>query len=209
MAVNSKAPATGILAEPGRNARVSSETEFQFQSPKYTPVIGSTKNPLPMIFNLNIPNPPPELIMFVNPSDMTINYQRIVSDQLSRGGWIIEHHGEELDRLEFSGSTGGFYTQQTGLCRYTRKDSGAYKNLIELVIFYKNNGLVYSDIDPRRIDLVGSVSLEFDRTTYIGCFDTFSLTEDASAENLLRYSFGFVVRSTGDEPIELGGHTFG
>lgn len=208
---SSKTYSPGIVREPDRVIDTIFQEYQIIRSTEKTagsgdPVLSARSAPLPMIFSLNIPNAPPALTLFVNPSTWSINHARSVTEGLTRAGWLIEHHGENLDTIQAEGTTAGFYTSTTGLTRLSRKDSAAYRNLIDLVSMYKNNGVVFDSIDTRRIVTIGDVEIYYDGVVYVGSFDSFSITEDSRAPFLLRYNFTFIVRYTSDNPAVVQGH---
>jgi len=111
-----------------------------------------------------------------------------------------------------------------GLNRYSRSKSLSFKNIFKLLYMFRNNGCIFQNsekgeednrliqsrgyprIDKRipkilenvknRIDRVGDVYLQYDLTTYLGSFDSFSMTEDANSPYTLSYSFQFTVQRT-------------
>jgi len=154
----------------------------------------------------------PPLTLLVNPSDMTLNAQKVATPTYAKGGWIVEHWGEELDRILISGRTGGFYignevfNNKAGITRINARNSAAYQNLMALYLIYKNNGYNYEkQYDKRRINSVGSVRLYYDFVNYIGSFRSFTITEEATRPFSFSYSFEFVVRKwyRGMQPAAL------
>ena len=116
----------------------------------------------------------PPLQMLVNPQSFKLSAEKIVSDgEWGRNGPIVEHWGEQLDKLECSGKVAAFYsidasggsstsaspgnfgysTQQTfaggaagggpGITRIARQYSAAYQNFLSLWLLYKNNGGIF------------------------------------------------------------------
>jgi len=143
----------------------------------------------------------PPLLMLVNPEEFTLTSKKVINESFTKGGWVIEHWGEELDTLSMNGKTGGFYTgnfffqKLTGLTRINAHNSAAYQNLMALYMIYKNNGYNYEkQFDHRRINSVGSVRLYYDWTVYIGSFRSFRILEDAEKPFQFMYSFEFVPR---------------
>jgi len=142
----------------------------------------------------------PPLVLLVNPSDMTVTARKAVEPRLAKGGWVVEHWGEELDTLSVSGRTGAFvvgnlFESRSGLTRIYARNSAAYQNLMALYLIYKNNGYNYeTHYDRRRINSVGTVNITYDWTTYKGSFRSFSITEDANSPFQFSYNFEFVVR---------------
>ena len=160
----------------------------------------------------NMRNTPP-LRMLVNPSSFTVSAEKITSDgNWGRNGPIIEHWGDQQDKISGSGSVAGFYALAKslkdpkavgapGLTRMARNFSLGYQNFLSLYLLYRNNaGLYLNDMgqsDKRlNLSMVGSVYIYYDNTLYIGSFDSFNVTEDDTKPFTLNYSFEFTVRST-------------
>jgi len=142
----------------------------------------------------------PPLTLFVNPSDVNFSATKVVNPTYAKGGWVVEHWGEELDRLNVEGRTGGFYTgnvlfeNKAGLTRINARNSAAYQNLMALYLIYKNNGYNFEkQFDKRRINSVGKVKLYYDFVTYTGTFKSFRILEDAEMPFSFSYSFEFIV----------------
>lgn len=190
-----------------------------------------------------MPNPP-VVTLLINPQTMNSSFSKKVNASFTRGGFIVEQWGENLDVLNFSGTIGAYYvisnsTAGTGLNRYDRSKSYSFRNLMEIFLIYRNNGSIYLNsakkpennqkakkqnklvdsagykrVDQRvpnslkttktRISSVGDVYLQYDRTLYLGSFDTFSIEEDASRPFSLSYNFSFTVlrRSIADNRVE-------
>lgn len=145
----------------------------------------------------------PPLVMLVNPSDFEVSARKVVNESYAKGGYIVEHWGEELDSIRVSGRTGGFYVgnfffeEKTGLTRINAINSAAYQNIMALYLIYKNNGYNYEkQFDRRRINSVGHIRMYYDWTTYYGSFRNFRLTEEAEKPFQFTYSFEFVPRAT-------------
>lgn len=107
---------------------------------------------IPLDFWIDFNDPgiinPPKLSMLINPQTMTQSYSKKKSEQYTRGGWVREEWGENLDVLNFSGKIGAFYVKEaavgmSGLNRYERSKSLSFKNLYNLFMIYRSNGAVY------------------------------------------------------------------
>jgi hypothetical protein len=86
------------------------------------------------------------------------------------------------------------------LGRGIRNVSFSWQNFQSLYLLYRNNGGMYlSDMSQQDRDVllttVGSVYLFYDNILYIGCFDSFTITEDAERPFSVEYSFEFTVRA--------------
>ena len=159
----------------------------------------------------------PPLKMLVNPQSFKLSANKIVADsEWGRNGPIIEHWGEQQDKLEISGKVAAFYSldmtgngsgsgagASPGITRIARQYSTAYQNFLSLWLLYKNNGGIYltdfiESKTSRRTNLsvVGSIYVYYDGIIYIGSFDSLNLTESETAPYTLDYNFTFTVRAT-------------
>ena len=166
----------------------------------------------------------PPLRMLVNPKSFSVRGEKITSDgNWGRNGPIIEHWGDNQDKISGSGTVSGFYalagavpgsdsgSNGPGLTRTARNFSSSYQNFMSLYLLYRNNAGLYlpDDTQPDKrlnLSLVGSVYLYYDNIIYIGSFDTFNITEDDTKPFSLDYSFEFTVRAAFllDRPNEPG-----
>jgi hypothetical protein len=156
----------------------------------------------------------PPLKMLVNPQSFKLSAEKIISDgEWGRNGPIVEHWGENLDKLEASGKVAAFYSVDAtggssgpGITRVARQYSQAYQNFLSLWLLYKNNGGVWlppyipangsNSSQVSNLSVVGSIYLYYDNILYIGSFDSFNLTESETAPYTLEYNFSFTVRAT-------------
>jgi len=110
--------------------------------------------------------------------------------------------------------TGAFFTSFSGITNLLRESSANFQNLYSLFIYYKNNGRVLIEgfdgvlggisetsslqgsQSLNNIKAVGEVQIEYGPTTYIGSFDSLSITDSAAIPFQQAYSFEFTVRKT-------------
>jgi hypothetical protein len=160
----------------------------------------------------------PPLRLLVNPKSFKISSEKICNDgNWTRNGHIVEHWGDQQDKLDASGTLAAFFAvdanSQTpnsdgsspGLTRVARQYSESFQNFLSLYLLYKNNGYLFtSALDQpihkskffNRLSLVGSIYIYYDSTLYIGSFDNFNITETDDKPYTLEYSFQFTVRAT-------------
>jgi len=151
----------------------------------------------------------PPLRLLVNPQSFRVSAEKVISSgNWGRNGPIIEHWGENQDKIEGSGKIAAYYSMDAsnhaamGLSRTARQFSTSYQNLLSLFLIYKNNGGVWFD-DPlvattsgaKNLSVVGSVYLYYDEILYIGSFDNLNLSESDGAPFTLEYTFSFTVRA--------------
>lgn len=172
-----------------------------------TGLLGSKKPLLPMIFQIQLPataaneSPVPDLTLFVNPSSWTRSVNKIQQNIWTRNGVKTERWGEDLEQISASGRLGGFFTVQTGLTRIHRWQTPNYRNFMELVQIYKNNGCTYGKTYTDKKDFVapsrnrildvGQVVISYGYEVFIGNFESFEITEDETAPFTIQYSFVF------------------
>lgn len=143
----------------------------------------------------------PPLVLLINPQEFKRNYENAVDFGIkTRNGNIVHTWLERPVRINASGVSAAQYAIPTdisgGLTNYNRVHSLSYRNLMSLVLLYKNNGVLYGF--PGESDgtasLVGSVYIIYDDHLYIGSFDSFAITDAADKPHNLAYSFEFTVR---------------
>jgi hypothetical protein len=151
----------------------------------------------------------PPLTLFVNPSEMSIQFTKVQSYQsVTRYGYVFESWGEDQPSMSCSGSTGGFYAGAvgeldvrafrskfvSGLLGVSKVDSAAWQNFTSLVHFYKNNGYIYDTINKTESSLmVGHVAISYDQWVYLGHFESFSYSYNEAMPHRVEYSFEFKV----------------
>lgn len=175
---------------------------------------------------LDIMRTTPPLRLMVNPQSFKISSERIVSDgNFTREGPIIEHWGEQQDKMSLSGKIAAFFAIDTlpsddpdnlgggpGLTRVARQYSASYQNFLSLYLLYRNNGGLFVNTLAdtlknnllSRLSLIGSIYIYYDNTLYIGSFDSFNITEADTTPYSLEYNIEFTVRATFllDSPTE-------
>lgn len=159
----------------------------------------------------------PPLRLLVNPASFKVSSEKIISDgNWTRNGPIIEHWGDNQDKLEGSGRVAGFFAidanspfidqgletdgEGPGLTRVARNFTAAYQNLLSLWLLYRSNaGLYTKGLDGTewaRLSMVGSIYIFYDNVLYLGSFDSFNLTETDDKPYSMEYNFQFTVRAT-------------
>lgn len=97
--------------------------------------------------NEDIDNPP-AVTLLINPSSMSTSCTKKINTTFTRGGYVVEQWGENLDVISFSGTIGAYYvltndSSGTGLNRYNRNNSYSFRNLMELFLIYRSNGALF------------------------------------------------------------------
>lgn len=85
-----------------------------------------------------------------NPDSMVISSSKIITRYNTMTRWVEEHWGDDLDSINFSGSSYSFNVKvdknvYTGLTSFYRNASESYKFLRELINIYRTNGYLYQE----------------------------------------------------------------
>lgn len=165
-----------------------------------------------------------KLVLFVNPRDLVIGQQQIVSNTYTRRGWINAAWGNQQATLSVSGVSPGFYfyyknksgVSKGGITNKYRRGSPGFINIIDVMGLFRNNGWnfldgvknpsLFKDGTSRVINVMDSIKIEYDGSTYIGSFSTFTLNDVAASPYKMEYSFEFIVSSFGLDLQGVDGH---
>jgi len=192
-----------------------------------SPTGGTRVRPLHLNAWLSVP----DVILLVNPASLDWSLANTVQETRTRGGFMQEFWGSELDTLSASGTTAVAYvasfdpngpasTKQGGglTIRDLRSDSAGYRNLRRLVDVYRSNGIIYGlratgnyavgngPEQPafRKALLYGGyVSIFYDGITYRGFFENFEIREAGEAPFWLEWNFTFKVESHVGQDLKM------
>jgi hypothetical protein len=157
-----------------------------------------------------------------NPDTLTINSGKKINRYTTLTGWIEEHWGDEIDTVNFNGSTFSFFTKENGLTNEFRDNSSAYKFMKELIHYYQVNGCVYQGANdyeamdsfsvkeflydnpefvnnhPRKgmIKERLYIKLYYDYLIMYGRFETFDIIEDSTIPFRFKYNIVFKAERT-------------
>ncbi len=132
---------------------------------------------------------PHALVLQVNPSELSPSFTRRVERTQTRGGWVEQDFGEELDQVTATFRSGAFINVKEGLAKKNPWDTFAFDKILDLYELYRNNGLIYDD--RGKPIFRGSVIMSFDVAIYIGYFTDLEMTWDAENPFSLNGSFSF------------------
>jgi hypothetical protein len=205
----------------GANAQTAAQQNDAFSTTTLSPAAIATQsfqqkqatyaNDITQRINQMATTPP--LRLLVNPRSFKNSLEKITSDgNWGRNGPIIEHWGEQLDKIEASGKIAAFYALDSnppggmteggpGITRMARNFSTSYQNLLSLYLIYRNNGGIWTQdyINPTstrdNLAMMGSIYIFYDNILYVGGFDNFTITEADETPYSLEYSFTFTVRA--------------
>jgi len=165
-------------------------------------------NVKPMVFELEIDDPPPPLTLLINPATLETKYTAKMADQRVRWTnsnipYIFHVHHDELDILTATGKSAMFISNIQGLTRIDRTKTIGYENSERLLAIYRNNGTnrntkPNSSINPCVIESVGRVILSYNGFIYKGHFTSFAWSENEAMPFNIDFNFEFKVTRTFD-----------
>lgn len=159
------------------------------------------------------------LVLMINPKDINMGQAYVSSNTYTRVGWVTSIWGRQQMTIAFSGSSPGFYYMSPegsgGITNFNRRGTAGFANFISLVGLFKNNAYyflnsnnatIFKDGTSRVINVMDSIKIEYDGSTYLGSFTTFSMTDNAAMPYRIEYNIEFVVSSIGIDLEQLDGH---
>jgi hypothetical protein len=136
------------------------------------------------------------LVLWANPEEMSFSYTRKVERIQTRGGWVEQHWGDDVQSMSIQAGTGGFMRLYSGLSNITnpqyggtRRETLAYDRYLDFLALFHNNGSVYDA--QGQVALQGIIKITFDGGVYLGWFSTFTVTEDATHPYMFKLSMDF------------------
>ena len=161
------------------------------------------------------PAPPPDIIVegsldstnfiyrfLANPKSISIAHQTADTHSMTRAGWQFGVWGEDTIDLSITGVTAGQYFN-TGLTDRWREYSVSYRNLLELVNIFENNGYYFegeplvpsvydADFTRKRIKMHQDVELRVGNFIWKGMFTNMTIDESADTPFLIKFTLGFI-----------------
>lgn len=159
-----------------------------------------------------------------NPETLTINSTKKIGRYATMSGWVEEHWGDDIDTVNFTGSTFSLYDDTAeislGLTNEYRGETKSYLYLKELVKYFQVNGCLYQGNEydltlPAVVDFLNNnpefttnhprkgmikerlyIKMNYDYLTLYGRFDSFDIIEDSSAPFKFKYSAVFKAEKT-------------
>lgn len=151
---------------------------------------------------------PPVFEFYINPERITPTYRKLITETRTRGGWDIQHWGEQLTEIRVEGRTGGLIKGNFSE-GFTNSVPGANKNiditksdawirLNQLKKLYdedhKNNG---------NDEFLTKLGFNYYDKFYVGYFIEFTgPNADAEKPYIMNYSFTFKVESGGEYTMD-------
>lgn len=171
------------------------------------------------IYNVKNNEDKAKLVLFINPKELTIAQSHKFSSSYTRRGWVNSAWGNQQIVLTVSNVSPGFYfilENKGGITNYFRRKSAGFIHLMDIIGLYRNNGWyflngitnnnLFKDGYSRVINVMDNIKIEYDGSTYIGSFSTFSLNDIADRPYQIEYNFEFIVSSLGVDLQGIEGH---
>ena len=138
----------------------------------------------------------------VNPKTISIAHQTADSHSMTRGGWQFGVWGEDTIDLNIVGVTAGQYFDP-GLTDRWSEYSISYRNLMELLNIFENNGYYFEgepaipsvydgDFSRKRIKMHQDVELRVGNFIWKGMFTNMTIEMLADTPFLVKFSLGFL-----------------
>ena len=136
----------------------------------------------------------PPLYLQVNPQNMKQSFKKKTNRIQTLAGFVEQYWGEELDNLSVSSSTGGFVHPNIGYTTHERSRTTQFFKFQDVLDIYRNNGNTYDE--QGRVVKKGNIVIFFDPGTYLGYFESFDWSEDASSPYKFLFNFSFKVEKS-------------
>lgn len=138
----------------------------------------------------------------INPNTISISRNMIDAQSMTRAGWQVGVWGDDAIDIRLEGVTAGQYFT-LGLTNNWAEHSYSYRNFMEFVSLYENNGYWFEgeDIDNstlandatrRRIRYHSDIEMRVGNFVWSGCFTDLEFTEDADKPFQLSFSASFM-----------------
>jgi len=127
-----------------------------------------------------------KLVLHINPSSMSWDYQKIIERIQTKGGWVEQHYGDGTTEVRMEMSTGGLMRLYSGMSNITgggydtggnRRQTIAYDKYLDILTLFHNNGAIFDDVGT--VAFQGIIKMSFDGESYYGWFSAFDVAEAA------------------------------
>ena len=170
--------------------------------------ISFAKNTLTDYMTIRLPHRPSDVDVcytyrfLVNPKTIQISRQTADAHSMTRAGWQFGIWGEDTIDLHVQGMTAGNYFE-AGLTDRWSEFSLSYRNLMELVNLFENNGYWFEgeetnqqwkapDYARKRIKTHGDVEIRVGNFIWSGMFVNMTVTNNAELPFLSTFDFNFL-----------------
>lgn len=148
----------------------------------------------------------------INPKSVQVNHQTLDSQAMTRAGWQLGVWGEDTIDLQIQGTTAGQYfstiaqsdaAEVEGLTDRYGEYSLSYRNLLELVNLFENNGYYFEGeaaddkaVSPnykrKRIKCHGDVEIRVGNFIWTGMFANMNVNDTADSPYFMTFDFNFL-----------------
>lgn len=118
--------------------------------------------------------------LYVNPSNMQTQYQKLINPQQTQGGYVFQYWGEKPIEVSLNGVTGN-----QGIIGV---------NILHKV--YMNQSKKLGQVDGTQDWSPAQIDMHFKGVVHTGHFTSFSVTEDATTPGIWKYDLKFTVVDT-------------
>ena len=136
----------------------------------------------------------PPLYLQINPSTFQMNYAKKINRTQTFAAYVEEYWGEDLDSITANNSTGGFISESDGITTINRTVTTPYFKFQDVLDVYRNNGNIYDN--KGRVVKRGGVIIFNHPGVYLGFFENFDYTEDATSPYRFTFNFNFRVEKS-------------
>jgi hypothetical protein len=201
----------GYKGTKHKNFQISSEDKYVSAETPF--VTGAMPAILPMQIS-TISSDPTKRVLFtllINPEMWNHGKTNSYQTTYTRDGWAVQLWGPNQDTISSTGRTAALMTPTEGLDKLNQDISLGYLNLLSFVSAYRGNGYEFEDFLgvtnlTRVVKLVHGVRIHYDKDTYMGHFNNFTIDEDDEHPFLYNYNFEFIVSTLSDNEPEVRGH---
>ena len=138
----------------------------------------------------------------INPKSVSVSHQTSDAHSMTRSGWQFGVWGEDTIDINITGVTCGQYVQ-TGLTDRWDEYSISYRNLMELVNLFENNGYYFegesstpsvfdANYTRKRIKMHQDVEMRVGNFIWKGMFTNMTVEDTADTPFLIKFSLGFL-----------------
>lgn len=118
--------------------------------------------------------------MYINPANMILNYQKLITPTQTQGGMVYQYWGEKPVEMKFDGVTG-----MQGM-----------RGINTLYNVWMNQSKQFGRTDGTQDWSPGQIDIHFKGVVYTGHFNTFNVTENADSPGNWKYDMSFTILET-------------
>jgi len=138
----------------------------------------------------------PPVLLLAPLATLDLSFRQKKTTQVTRGGHVEFHWGDELDTIDAKGVSLAFMQDGAagGLTSARREGTEGYEDFRALLDLYKNNGTIQDNVG--RVISAGRIIFIHDIGRYSGLFESFTYSESDTDPFRLQINFTFKVEAT-------------